>query len=116
MQIRSVLIVAAVLSGVVGIGAAAAPPPPAAPPPGAQISASLEYVARVPGTSQVVEGKFDKVRGREVLIITGRFGFKTLDVSNPRSPQVLDTFLPAEILARTATGRTRTWTSTRAGS
>jgi hypothetical protein len=99
VQMRSVLIVAAVLSGVLGIGAAAAPRPPAAdPPPGAQISDSLEYIARVPGTSQVVEGKFDKVRGREVLILTGRFGFKTLDVSDPTSPQVLDTFQPAEIL------------------
>ena len=98
MQMRSLVVVAAVLSGVIGIGAAAAPPPSAEPPLGAQMSDSLEYVARVPGTSQVVEGKFDKVRGREVLIITGRFGFKTLDVSDPTSPQVLDTFQPAEIL------------------
>ena len=79
-----------------GSGPAAAPQ--AEPPPGAQISASLEYVARVPGTAQVVEGKFDKVRGRDVLIITGRFGFKTLDVSDPTNPRVLDTFQPAEIL------------------
>ena len=69
-----------------------------APPPGAQISDSLEYVARVPGTSQVVEGKFDRARGRDILILTGRFGFKTLDVSDPTNPQVLDTFMPAEIL------------------
>ncbi len=62
------------------------------------MSDSLEYVTRVPGTSQVVEGKFDKVRGRDVLILTGRFGFKTLDVSDPTSPQLLDTFQPAEIL------------------
>jgi hypothetical protein len=95
-MMRSGLVVAAVLAGGVGIGAAAAPQ--AEPPPGAQISASLEYVARVPGTGQVVEGKFDKVRGREVLIITGRFGFKTLDVSDPTNPQVLDTFQPPEIL------------------
>jgi hypothetical protein len=98
VHVRSVLVVVAVLSGVHGIGAAAAPPPAADPPPGAQISDSLEYIARVPGTSQVVEGKFDKVRGREILILTGRFGFKTLDVSDPTSPQVLDTFQPAEIL------------------
>ena len=95
-MMRFGLVVAAVLSGVLGIGAAAAPQ--AEPPPGAQISDSLEYVTRVPGTSQVVEGKFDKARGRDVLILTGRFGFKTLDVSDPASPQVLDTFQPAEIL------------------
>ena len=99
MQMRSVLALVAVLSGVLGIGASAAPAPPAVdPPPGAQMSDSLEYIARVPGTSQVVEGKFDKVGGRQVLILTGRFGFKTIDVTDPTSPQALDTFLPAEIL------------------
>ena len=95
-MMRFGLLAASVLAGVLGIGAAAAPR--AQPPPGAQISASLEYVTRVPGTEQVVEGKFDKVQGREVLIITGRFGFKTLDVSDPTNPQVLDTFQPPEIL------------------
>ena len=46
----------------------------------------------------MVEGKFDKVRGRDILIVTGRFGFKTLDVSDPADVQILDTFQPAEIL------------------
>ena len=95
-MMRFGLLVGAVLAGILGIGAGAAPQ--AQPPPGAQISDSLEYVARVPGTEQVVEGKFDKVRGRDILIITGRFGFKTLDVSDPTNPQVLDTFQPPEIL------------------
>ena len=95
-MIRVGLVVTAVLAAVLSIGAAAAPQ--AVPPPGAQISSSLEYVARVPGTSQVVEGKFDRARGRDLLIITGRFGFKTLDVSDPADPEVLDTFQPAEIL------------------
>jgi hypothetical protein len=48
----------------------------------------------------VVEGKFDRVRGRDVLVLTGRFGFKTLDVSDPTRPRVLDTFQPAGILGR----------------
>jgi hypothetical protein len=87
---------AVVVCGALGVAAAAAPR--AEPPPGAQISASLEYVARVPGTAMVVEGKFDRARGRDVLIVTGRFGFKTLDVSDPTHPRVLDTFQPAEIL------------------
>ena len=87
-----VVVAAALVAGAAGAQQAAAPPP------GAQISSSLEYVTRVPGTSMVVEGKFDKVRGRDLLIITGRFGFKTLDVSDPTDPQVLDTFQPAEIL------------------
>ena len=36
--------------------------------------------------------------GREVLVTTGRFGFKTYDVSDPTSPQLLDSFQPPEIL------------------
>ena len=34
----------------------------------------------------------------DVLIVTGRFGFKTLDVSDPTKPEVLDTLRPADIL------------------
>jgi hypothetical protein len=94
--LRSGLIVAAFVCGVLGMGAEAATQ--AELPSGAQISSSLEYVTRVPGTSQVVEGKFDRARGRDVLIVTGRFGFKTLDVGDPANPYVLDTFQPAEIL------------------
>ena len=33
-----------------------------------------------------------------MLVTTGRFGFKTYDVSDPTSPQLLDTFQPAGIL------------------
>ena len=95
-MMRFGLFVGTVLAGILGIGAGAAPQ--AEPPPGAQISDSLEYVARVPGTQQVVEGKFDKVRGRDILIVTGRFGFKTIDVGDPSNPQILDTFQPPEIL------------------
>ena len=76
---------------------ALAPAAAAQPPPGAAISDNLEYRARVPDTAHVVEGKFDSVEGRDVLVLTGRFGFKTLDVSDPDAPRALDTFLPAEV-------------------
>jgi hypothetical protein len=69
----------------------------AEPPPGAAISPNLEYVTRVADARGITEGKFDRVRGRDVLVITGRFGFKTLDVSDPEDPRPLDTFLPPEI-------------------
>ncbi len=70
----------------------------AAPPPeGAQMSSNLEYIQTVPDTRQVVEGKFDEVRGKDVLVLTGRFGFKTLDVSDPTNPKPLDSFLPADL-------------------
>jgi hypothetical protein len=96
VTIRVWLALVASLVAVLSIGAAGASQ--AEPPPGAQISPSLEYVGRVPGTGMVVEGKFDRAQGRDLLIVTGRFGFKTLDVSDPTDPQVLDTFQPAEIL------------------
>jgi hypothetical protein len=68
-----------------------------APPPGAAISDNLEYVTRVAGAAGITEGKFDVVRGKKVLVVTGRFGFKTYDVSNPENPVLLDEFLPAGI-------------------
>jgi hypothetical protein len=46
----------------------------------------------------IVEGKFDRVRGRDVLVTTGRYGFKTYDVSDPAQPKLLDTFQPPEVL------------------
>ncbi len=67
------------------------------PPPGAVKSDNLEYVKWVDGTRLVVEGKFDEVHGRDILVLTGRFGFKTLDVSDPENPEILDEFMPAGI-------------------
>ena len=69
------------------------------PPPGAQISDSLEYLARVPGSGPgLVEGKFDTVGGRDVLVTTGKFGFRIYDVTNPEQPALLDGFRPPEVL------------------
>jgi hypothetical protein len=67
------------------------------PPPGSHLSANLEYVNRVPGPG-LVEGKFDTVAGREVLVTTGRFGFRIYDVANPANPILLDSFQPPEVL------------------
>jgi hypothetical protein len=69
----------------------------AAPPPGAAISSNLEYETRVAGAAGITEGKFDTVRGKKVLVVTGRFGFKTYDVSDPTDPRLLDEFMPAGI-------------------
>jgi hypothetical protein len=68
-----------------------------APPPGAKMSSNLDYVKWIPDTRQVVEGKFDKVGGKDILVLTGRFGFKTIDVSDPSNPKPLDSYLPPEI-------------------
>ena len=67
------------------------------PPEGAAMSDNLDYVTRVAGARGITEGKFDRVRGDDVLVVTGRFGFKTYDVSDPEDPQELDTFLPGDI-------------------
>jgi len=62
----------------------------AEPPPGAQISSNLEYLNRISGAAGITEGKFDRVRGKDVMVITGRFGFKTYDVSDPANPELLE--------------------------
>ena len=72
--------------------------PAADPPPGAVISDSLDYIDRVPDSAGIVEGKFDTVGGRQVLVTTGTYGFRVYDVSDPQSPQLLDTYQPPEIL------------------
>ena len=95
-MMRTGLLLVGGLAAALGLAASAAPV--AELPPGAQISASLEYVGRVPDSSMIVEGKFDRIGNRQVLVTTGRFGFKTYDVSDPTSPQLLDTFQPPGIL------------------
>jgi len=67
------------------------------PPPGAKMSDNLQYVKWIPDTRLVVEGKFDKVGGKDILVLTGRFGFKTIDVTDPENPKPLDSYLPPEI-------------------
>jgi hypothetical protein len=69
----------------------------AEPPEGAAMSDNVEYVTTVEGTRQVVEGKFDRVRGKDILVLTGRFGFQTLDVSDPEESKPLDSFMPEGI-------------------
>jgi hypothetical protein len=93
---RSVLLVLA--TACLGAGCLGAVASAAEPPPGAAISDSLEYVGRVPDSDKIVEGKFDSIWGRDVLVTTGRYGFRTYDVSDPTQPKLLDTFQPAEIL------------------
>jgi hypothetical protein len=61
------------------------------------MSDNLEYVTRMADARGITEGKFDRIRGRDVLVVTGRFGFKTYDVSDPERPRPLDEFLPADL-------------------
>ena len=70
-------------------------------PPGAVKSSNLEYLGSFGGKG-LVEGKFDRVRGRSVLITTGRFGFRIYDVNDPTRPRLLDEFQPAMILDSSA--------------
>ncbi|HET8952889.1 MAG TPA: hypothetical protein VFN44_20365 [Solirubrobacteraceae bacterium] len=58
------------------------------------MSDNLEYVTRMSDAAGITEGKFDKVAGSEILIVTGRFGFKSYDVSDPSNPVLLDSFMP----------------------
>jgi hypothetical protein len=89
------VLVLAALAGALTTGASASA---ATPPPGAAISDSLQYVGRVPDSSHIVEGKFDTVMGRDVLVTTGTYGFRIYDVRDASKPKALDTFQPKEIL------------------
>src|SRR3954453_15935295 len=91
---RVVLALAALAAAFVSGASASA----VTPPPGAAISDSLEYIGRVPNSSGIVEGKFDTVAGRDVLVTTGRYGFRTYDVTDESDPKPLDTFQPSRIL------------------
>jgi hypothetical protein len=93
---RSVLLV--LTTACLGAGMMGAVASAAKPPPGAVMSDSLKYVDRVPDSSGIVEGKFDRVHGREVLVTTGIYGFRTYDVSDPKHPVALGSFQPPEVL------------------
>jgi hypothetical protein len=89
------VLVLVALAGALASGASASA---ATPPPGATISDSLRYVGRVPDSSKIVEGKFDTVMGRDVLVTTGRYGFRTYDVRDASHPRLLDSYQPPDIL------------------
>ena len=84
----------ALLGASVALAALASSAGAADPPPGAVMSDSLDYVGRLPGTGTVIEGKFDKVSGRDILVVDGSWGLQTFDVSDPEKPVALGTFLP----------------------
>ena len=90
---RRVTVVVALVLGLLPASALAADPPA-----GADISDSLEYIGRVPDSGMIVEGKLDRVGGKHVLLTTGRYGFRTYDVSDPANPVALDTYQPPEVL------------------
>jgi hypothetical protein len=92
MRIRSAVAGVFVASMLLASGASAAEPPH-----GAVMSDSLDYVGRLADTGTVIEGKFDKVRGRDILVVDGSWGLKTFDVSDPEHPVALGTFLPPGI-------------------
>jgi hypothetical protein len=85
------------IASVVAVAALPAAASAAPAPPGSVMSTNLEYVARIAGANGITEGKFDRVRGRDILVTTGRFGFKTYDVTDPANPLALATFLPPGI-------------------
>lgn len=88
-----ILATACLGAGLMGAVASAAEPPP-----GAVMSDSLKYLGRASDAAGIVEGKFDRVRGRDVLVTTGTYGFRTYDVSDAGAPKLLGSFQPPEIL------------------
>ena len=82
MKTRVGLVVTSVLAGVLGIGAAR--PHPSRAASGRSDLARRSSTSRAcPERGRSSRASSTRFSGREVLIITGRFGFKTLDVSDP---------------------------------
>ena len=80
---------------------------------GRAMSDNLEYVTGVADTAQVVEGKFDTVPGKDVLVLTGRFELQDARRERSDEPAAARRFLPeGTSTPPAATGRTRTWSST----
>src|SRR5215213_5809906 len=94
MKLRSAAAFAACLTVLATPGVADAADPL---PLGAAKSANLEYVDRSADAAGITEGKFDRIGKTDILVVTGRFGFKTYDVSDPANPALLDTFMPPGI-------------------
>lgn len=71
---------------------AAAPASAAEPPPGA--IKNMEFITNLPEGRQATAINFmtygQGSKAREVMLITGRFGLKTYDMSNPEAPDLLD--------------------------
>ena len=65
------------------------------------MSDSLEYVGKIPDTTAVIAGQFDKVDGKDILLIDGNWGLKIFDVTDPANPLPLGTWQ--------APGYTRFW-------
>ena len=91
MKLRRAAAAAACLTALAMPAAAGAADPL---PPGAAKSDNLEYVDRSADAAGITEGKFDRIGKTDVLVVTGRFGFKTYDVTDPANPVLLDTFMP----------------------
>ena len=56
-------------------------------------------MTRVPDAAGIVEGKFDRVKGKDVLVITGRSGSRRTTSAIRRTPQLMDEFIPPDIAA-----------------
>ena len=92
MKLRRAAAAAVCLTALAPAAASAADPPA-----GSAMSSNLEYVHRSADAAGITEGKFDRVGKSDILVVTGRFGFKTYDVTDAANPKLLDTFMPPGI-------------------
>lgn len=93
---RRVCALLAAAAAVAGTAASSAAADPA--PPGADMSANLSYQTRLADTASTVDGNFDRVGGRDLLLVTGRYGIRAYDLRDPDRPRLLSSYMPAEIL------------------
>jgi hypothetical protein len=85
-------ILAAAVTACVGAPAALA----AEPPPGSY--KNVEFLANVPDLNNTISLNFIRWNeDKEVMFVSGRYGLKSYDVSDPANPVLLDTLASAEL-------------------
>ncbi len=70
---------------------------------------NVDYFGTLPDTSGAVSINFLDYSGRDVMVVSGTFGLKTYDLTNPVAPVFLDHFTDAELRLpgdTSTTGRT----------
>jgi hypothetical protein len=88
MRAKHVLAATAAILACAAAPAAAEPKLKPRPPQGA--IGNVDFVANLPEMRWATAINFLQYRGRDVMLATGRFGLRSYDISDPRTPRFLD--------------------------
>jgi hypothetical protein len=84
------------VAAVAAVLACAATPAAAADPPAGAIG-NVEFVANLPEMKWATAINFLQYRKRDVMVVTGRFGLRSFDISDPEHPKFLDAIVNEQL-------------------